>query len=216
MCAEPPNPTDVRKRIETEDALLNTRTQIFLVLNGLLITALGAAGQSEPLKLLIALLGLVVCVPWVLCAHQSWKVIRDLTIAITSDPGPIERIVQNALFKPGWKRPTDLLARFLPRVFVAVWVIVCIPHTIFTIQELRDLRTEQDKRGATSFAGGNVATAVKAVVGEVERSSRHRTPNNKALDTDVAHFCTLQASFALFTDSDCSKSLSVGPPRGST
>ena len=69
----------IRSRIQIEDSLLNARTSIFLITNGLLLASLGAASGSEPLKTFLTLLGLAISVPWAMCSWQSWKVIRRLT-----------------------------------------------------------------------------------------------------------------------------------------
>lgn len=119
-----------RKRIEFEDNLLVTRTGVFLVPNGLLVTAIGV-GTTEPFKCMIALLGLMVTGIWLVCSLQSWKVIRALTIAHlgkADDGGGVEEVVQGVLAKPGILRPTDLLAKALPSLFLIAWLVMFFAH----------------------------------------------------------------------------------------
>ena len=118
-----------RKRIEYEHNLLITRTGIFLIPNGLLVTAIGV-GTTEPFKCLIAFLGLAVAGIWLVCSLQSWKVIKALTIAHLNkeDGGEVEKVVQTALARPGILRPTDLLAKVLPALFLIAWLVMFFAH----------------------------------------------------------------------------------------
>lgn len=111
-----------RERIAREDDLLNSRTTVFLVTNGLLLNAAGPS--SGPLVgLLISVLGSTIAVAWLICSWQSWSVIKSLAVEYRRrhHNEAIEKAVQRALFKPGWRRPTDLIAKPLPAAFIITW-----------------------------------------------------------------------------------------------
>ena len=130
-----PNEQDFRERIKREDDLLNTRTSLFLVTNGLFLAAVGLS--FDPLiQLIIITLGLIITITWLISSWQNWKVIKHLTIAYRKDhhSNYIEEIVQNALFRSGWKRPTDLLAKPLPLAFMITWLVLL---TISIIQIIK-------------------------------------------------------------------------------
>ena len=118
-----------RERIEHEDGLLNSRTGIFLVPAGLLITALSVA-TTEPLKTLICAVGFLTACIWWVCVWQSWLVIRSLTKAYLKEvaDNPVEVVVKAALIGPGILRPTDLLARVLPAIFFLAWAAAAVVH----------------------------------------------------------------------------------------
>jgi hypothetical protein len=65
----------LRKRIEVEDELLNSRTTILLGTNGLWAAAVGISGDS-PLRMGIPILGILLSIIWLMCSLQSWKVSR--------------------------------------------------------------------------------------------------------------------------------------------
>jgi ABC-type amino acid transport system permease subunit len=69
---------EIRKRIQVEDELLNSRTTIFLATNGLWAAAAGISTTFH-LQIGIGILGVLVSTMWVMCSWQSWKVIRSLT-----------------------------------------------------------------------------------------------------------------------------------------
>lgn len=151
----------MRKRIEYEDQLFNSRTTIFLATNGLWAAAVGVSSVL-PLQIGIGILGVLVSIMWVMCSWQSWKVIRALTrkrLKLLRDNGvsrkiiilkgqrfaydseefwnnlfsgtpqaeyqaeyQVEEIVQDALWRPRY-RPTNILAKWLPILFLSIWVI---------------------------------------------------------------------------------------------
>ena len=120
----------IRKRIEYEDELFNSRTTIFLATNGLWAAAVGVSSVL-PLQIGIGILGVLVSIMWVMCSWQSWKVIRALTrkrLKLLKDQAEyqaeyqVEEIVQDALWRPRY-RPTNILAKWLPILFLSIWVI---------------------------------------------------------------------------------------------
>lgn len=44
----------------------------------------------------------------------------------SSEDDRIESTVQGALWSPGWRRPTDLIAKPLPLVFLLRWIGILI------------------------------------------------------------------------------------------
>lgn len=114
-----------RDRITREDDLLISRTTIFLVTNGLLLTAVSVANYPI-IGILISILGLILTFFWFMCSWQNWKVIRNLTIKHLKEnkKDRIEKIVQNSLFSHGWKRPTDLIAKPIPISFLVIWIAI--------------------------------------------------------------------------------------------
>lgn len=129
MSEQLPEPIKFRERIIREDDLLNSRTIVFLVTNGLLLTTVGIAGD-ELFRMLISILGLLVTISWLIFSWQNWRVIKNLTAEYRKHykNDYIEKIVQNSMVKPGWKRPTDLIAKVLPAVFLLTWIAVLLVH----------------------------------------------------------------------------------------
>ena len=115
--------SETRRRIEVEDSLLISRTTIFLATNGLLFAAIGI-GDYGPLRFGMALIGAIVSVVWFISGRQSRNVIKALTKTyLNAEPDdPIDGIVRKALWKPGWRSPTDVLGWELPLLFILAWV----------------------------------------------------------------------------------------------
>ena len=129
-----PEAVDFRKRIMREDDLLNSRTTLFLVTSGLLLTAVGLS-TNPFIGLLLTVLGILVTIAWSICSWQNWKVIKHLTIEYREchKENYIENIVHGAMFKPGWKRPTDLIAKPLPYVFLVTWIVLLTINIIVCV-----------------------------------------------------------------------------------
>jgi len=127
MSRDIPEASEFRQRIMREDDLFNTRTTVFLITNGLLMTAVGISDDFA-IRLLISILGTIVTISWMIFSWQNWNVIRQLTIEYRKHHSEnyIESIVQKALFKPGWKRPTDLIAKPLPIMFLITWIVLLL------------------------------------------------------------------------------------------
>jgi hypothetical protein len=121
----------LRKRIEKEDSLLNSRTSVFLITGSLLLTAFGVSDDTV-IRFIISILGILVTLAWGICSMQNWKVIKNLTTIYvkTNTEDITEKIVQAALFHPGWRRPTDLIARVLPLIFLCAWVALLVLHLL--------------------------------------------------------------------------------------
>jgi len=115
----------VRERIQIEDELLNSRTTIFLATNGLWAAAVGF-GDELHIRMGIGILGALVSIMWVMCSWQSWKVIRRLTICYEkTSTDPIQKVVRCELWSTRY-RPTNILAKWLPILFVSAWVVFLV------------------------------------------------------------------------------------------
>jgi hypothetical protein len=124
-----PEANEFRQRIMREDDLLHSRTMVFLVTNGLLMTAAGISGDFA-FRLAISILGIMITISWMIVSWQNWNVIRQLTIEYRKHypEHPIENIVQKALLKPGWRRPTNLIAKPIPIMFLITWIALLLIH----------------------------------------------------------------------------------------
>ena len=73
----------IRDRIDKEDSLLNARTQLFLMINGIWLTGAlvsGKISKPEELSLLIGIsfFGALITLIWFLSSHQSKRIIIGL------------------------------------------------------------------------------------------------------------------------------------------
>ena len=116
----------LRARIEKEDQLLNARTGIFLVTNGLTSVAAAIGIEQKPIgKILVATAIVTLDVLWLLCSLQSRKVLRALAIEILPPKcpeHPVEKVVQEALGNNHFIRPTTIIAVLLPLLAIAAWL----------------------------------------------------------------------------------------------
>ena len=114
----------VRERIRDEDSLLNTRTNIFLIVNGI---GLVAVGLNKPMisPLLLCLLMAFIDLLWFLCSRQSLALLSALTKLLRSvDPDDaVEGLIQGILGggRKHWIRPTTILAVYLPLFKLTFW-----------------------------------------------------------------------------------------------
>lgn len=124
-----PEAGEFRQRIIREDDVLYTRTMVFLVTNGLLMAAAGISNDFA-FRLVICILGIMVTISWMILSWQNWNVIRQLTIEYRKhySENHIENVVQNAMLKPGWRRPTDLIAKPIPIMFLITWIALLLIH----------------------------------------------------------------------------------------
>ncbi len=104
---------------------------VFLITNGLLLTAVSIPNLN-PIGLLIPILGLIVTIYWILCSWHNLNLIGKLTIGYRKlyPKNYIEEIVQDAMFNPGWRRPTNLIGAYLPITFFCIWVLIILYHLL--------------------------------------------------------------------------------------
>jgi hypothetical protein len=130
-------PSEIRKRIEVEDGLLNTRTTVFLAVNALLGTAVGASHNPQLQKWTTGF-AIALSILWFICSIQSWAVISQLTKYLMRVYGDVreeqmtskafveKKIVQTALKPFRLLRSTNILAWWLPWLFILAWTILFI------------------------------------------------------------------------------------------
>jgi len=114
----------LRHRIEREDELLNARTGIFLVVNGLTAVAVGI-DQRFASRLLVAIVSALINVLWLVCSLKSRQVLKALTVHLLKrfPEHPVERIVQTALGSSHCIRPTTILSIYLPGLVALGWLV---------------------------------------------------------------------------------------------
>lgn len=91
-------PQRFRSRWEYEDQLLNARTNIFLVLNGLGAVAVGLTSKIQG-QITITCVVIVANLLWIICSIQSLRVIVALAKQYLNSGvnDPVEELVQNTL-----------------------------------------------------------------------------------------------------------------------
>jgi len=129
-----PEAQEFRERIVREDDLLDSRTTLFLVTNGLLLTAIGLS-KDNPIQILISVLGCIVTSGWILTSFQTWRVIRNLTRDYLKQYKRkyIEKIVRESMFKPGWRRPSNIIAIIIPIVFLITWICILLVYILRSV-----------------------------------------------------------------------------------
>jgi hypothetical protein len=128
---ESPSVKAYYKRIEKENAKLHSNTFAFLLANTIVLVAFGIS-DDVLIRFIISLLGVFITLIWMFYAWQIWRGIRDLTNAFykTTTPDYLDTILKQALFKPGWLKPTNLVAKLLPFTFLIAWLVLLILHVL--------------------------------------------------------------------------------------
>lgn len=115
----------LKERIQYEDNLVNQRTNIFLVLNGLGAVAVGIGSTADG-KYLITLLGVILNGLWIILSFQCLVIIFRLTktlIDLGIDDDIPERIVQMTLGRSLVFRPDAILNIYIPLIITGAWVV---------------------------------------------------------------------------------------------
>ena len=113
-----------RARIEHEDNLLNNRTNLFLVVNGLGAVAVGlTTDKSSDIVMVVVIL--LANVFWIIGASQTTSVLKALTTEyINGANDPIDEVVRRSMGRwPRWMRNTSILGRYIPYVVTIGWGI---------------------------------------------------------------------------------------------
>ncbi len=117
----------LRKRVEYEDQLMNSRTSIVLTLNGLM--AVAASFQlPQVAKLLIAIIIIIVNALWIICSLDAQRYIHSLISQIhTSEFMPIDEkirvITRNNHFRIG---STRFMSLTIPSLLLVGWVLALL------------------------------------------------------------------------------------------
>ena len=124
----------LRKRVEYEDQLLNSRTAIVLTLNGLMAIA---ASMSLPVASRIVTATVIVLVNalWIVCSLDTQHYIHGLTTRINeSGQAPIDEKIRKELQKRKRYRigSTRFMSLFVPGLLLAGWLFglllsICTP-----------------------------------------------------------------------------------------
>jgi len=113
-----------RARIEHEDNLLNSRTNLFLVVNGLGAVAVGlTSDRSSDIVMVVVIL--IANIFWIIGSSQTVSVLKTLTTEyINGANDPIDSAVRDSMHPwPRWIRNTSILGRYIPIVVTIGWVI---------------------------------------------------------------------------------------------
>lgn len=115
------------EKIKSEDNLLNSRVNIFLVLEGLLLTAYSFEKSSKG-EIVFVPLGIFLTVVWFLCTLQSWLTLEALHSyrkkhAFQSD---ISKVADKGLLPLLILHPNTLLSFTLPLGFLISWIALLL------------------------------------------------------------------------------------------
>ena len=119
-----------RERIAYEDGLLNTRTSLFLVVNGLVAVAVRIDSNISSTVMIMSV-AIIINSLWLVTAHKSLSVIKGLTVNYLDralkdeefEEDEVEKIVQESLHLPLWLRPTNILCHYIPFSVFLGWLI---------------------------------------------------------------------------------------------
>ncbi len=155
---QPVEPDLLRERINREDALLNSRTNIFLLLNGLAGIAVTNLKAHSDYYWLVSLLAVLINTLWFYCSRQCLRVLAAVTRSLlkVASEEPVEKLVQDVLGACHFGRPNTILGIYLPGLAVISWLalfLVASPWplrlsgailvTVFVLSELRLLLKEE-------------------------------------------------------------------------
>jgi hypothetical protein len=113
-----------RRRVEYEDGLLISRTNLVLTLNGLGAVAVALTLPSKA-RLLIAVVMIIIDVFWIACAIDAWRFIRKLTQAVKQ----AEVVPSAEAFRYEAQRgrfrisPTLFVSIIVPFLILVAWIV---------------------------------------------------------------------------------------------
>jgi hypothetical protein len=115
----------LRKRVEFEDQLLNSRTSIVLTLNGLMAVAVSMSGAFAA-RLVVAGVIIIVDLLWISCAVDAYRYIKALTAGLRDSPAaPIdERMRQDLLSNRFRVGTTMFMSIIIPGLLLVGWAVV--------------------------------------------------------------------------------------------
>jgi hypothetical protein len=115
----------LKQRIQREDDLINQRTNLFLIINGLGATAVGL-GSVSGAKYLIVLVAIILNGFWFILSIQCLVIIFILTktlIDLRMEDDLPEQIVQKVLGRSLIFRPNAILNIYIPMVITVAWIV---------------------------------------------------------------------------------------------
>lgn len=118
----------LRKRVEYEDQLLNSRTGIVLTLNGLMAVA---ASMSLPVAAQVVTAAVIIIINalWILCSLDAQHYIHGLSARINeSGSAPIDEKIRKELQKGRWYRigSTRFMSFYVPCLLLTGWLLGCL------------------------------------------------------------------------------------------
>jgi len=117
----------LRKRVEYEDQLLNSRTSIVLTLNGLMAVA---ASLAIPCAARLAVAGVIIIVNllWIPCPVEAYGYIKVLTLRLKDSAAtPIdERMRQDFLANRFRIGTTRFMSIIIPGLLLFGWVVALV------------------------------------------------------------------------------------------
>ena len=119
-------PEKIRKRIEIEDSLLNSRSTIFLVINGIWLSAISLKKDLDTFQIIIPVCGIIISIMWFLCSIQSTRIIAALNrkyLEVNQDDS-LEKFIDGKLFSRTFLRPSELIGQWLPLLFIIIWAVI--------------------------------------------------------------------------------------------
>ncbi len=115
----------LKQRIQREDDLVNQRTNLFLVINGVGAAAVGL-GSTAGAKYLIVLVAVILNGFWLILSTQCLVIIFRLTktlIDFGMEDDLAEQIVQKTLGRSLIFRPNAILNIYIPVVITVAWIV---------------------------------------------------------------------------------------------
>ena len=119
---------EIRKRVEKEDTLFNSRSTIFLAINGIWLSAAGISSNSSIFQIILPASGIIISIFWYICSRQSISIIAGLNekyLELEPDD-ELEDYINNRLSSNFSLRPTEIIGKWLPIIFMVVWIILFI------------------------------------------------------------------------------------------
>lgn len=119
-------PEKIRKRIEKEDSLLNSRSTIFLAVNGIWLSAISLKKDLDTFQIIIPVCGIIISTMWFLCSIQSTRIIAALNrkyLEVNQDDS-LEKFIDGKLFSRTFLRPSELIGQWLPLLFIIIWAVI--------------------------------------------------------------------------------------------
>jgi hypothetical protein len=114
----------LRKRVEYEDQLLNSRTSIVLALNGLMAVA---ASLTDACASRLAVAGVIIIVNlfWIPCAFEAYGYIKMLTIRLKdSTEIPIDESMRQDFLANRFRiGTTRFMSIIIPGLLLVGWVV---------------------------------------------------------------------------------------------
>lgn len=116
--------TMLRRRVEYEDQLLNSRTGIVLTLNGLMAVATSIS-LPEIARILVATTIIIVNVLWLVCSLDAQLYIHGLSARVNqSGQAPIDEKIRMELQTGRFRiSSTRFMSLYVPTLLLAGWIL---------------------------------------------------------------------------------------------